>query len=342
MKLIYDSRLGYQYRRVSPAQHRAVVACCIVNMVARLITFCWVHIAAGFLNFPFAGVKYNEIVELGVLTGMNLLTIGILTLSLVPSLGQNVITFLNGMYLFNRRLATHFGTSEHLESDGLEPTLWCLRYGGWLGVAGTPLALMIGIGGRVTAMKDAVALGTWLTASRWIPVSVMLIGGLYMFTLDIVLNILNILNIFIGANFMYRWLQVHARAPDAARDHGNSAGSHDNERRLQILYRAHQIWFRFVQEFGGPTIPPMVISTCFMTITGFTGMIKFGHGLGPVVLLGMVGVTLVSLGVQQVTIEMANRFRRASEEYIKKGKAAAVHKQRLVDIKFYKSCQPLK
>src|ERR1700761_7686424 len=74
MKLIYDRRLGYQYRRVSPALERAIVACCILNIVARLITFCWVHIAAGALNFNAAGVNYNQLVEQGALTGMNLLS----------------------------------------------------------------------------------------------------------------------------------------------------------------------------------------------------------------------------------------------------------------------------
>jgi hypothetical protein len=79
-----------------------------------------------------------------------------------------------------------------------------------------------------------------------------------------------------------------------------------------------------------------------MSICAIIAAIKFGPGLGVVWTSVFVMIALASLVVQKVTIDTANRFTAASQKYIDEGMRIAVEKRRLVDQKFFRSCQPIR
>ena len=119
------------------------------------------------------------------------------------------------------------------------------------------------------------------------------------------------------------------------------SGEGTEERRRQILYRAHQLWSIFLKDWTSEFIPPLVFGSCCLAIAGFAAVIAFHHQLEYIFSICFLLIAFTCIATQNVTIRIANNFMEASQEYIDRGKQRARESQCLVDQKFFRSCQPI-
>src|SRR5687767_4232803 len=96
----YDPRQGWQYRLPSKRTCFFFKVVAICNILLRIFTTIFNIAVARYVP----GVTHVEILESFVRSGSNLLTIVCIFLVVIKSELLKIMAFLNGMYLFNRKL----------------------------------------------------------------------------------------------------------------------------------------------------------------------------------------------------------------------------------------------
>ena len=179
-KLVWDKKNGYRYVKVSRRAFTFMKIWALLNLVLRIFTSALNTLSP--LYVP--DTLYSEIITATMRTGQNLLLIPMLGAVAIDSEMQKLICYLNCMFEFNRKLASHFDQPEFVKKDGLESKLRTLKQMVVYGVGMNVLSITVAISGQVHDMTYQLDVVEGVTGHRMIPTVIVFFGGVYMFTME--------------------------------------------------------------------------------------------------------------------------------------------------------------
>ena len=224
--------------------------------------------------------------------------------------------------------ATLFRLPEFAERDGLEQFLYWFRNICVVLLLAQPFITGIVMWGGFVIAEIFLTFFSHLTGYTIYTHLFIFMSGSYTLTINAVLIDCLVLYLLIGANFTYRSLKLLDKA-----DFG------PQERQLQLMYRAHQIWFTFSNEWSG--IAKVIILACCLAITMLTGAIKFYHEIYLLFTVEFIIISLTTLVILKIALQFGAGLAVSSVAHIKIRRYHAKLSKRIVDEKFYRSCRPL-